>query len=169
MTPNVNCLTNTLDERFLERIKTNRPLFLTVGIYLFPDDLIRKRQINPFFFSGNVPEINRMAMDIVCNQEAIENRVRTNDIGRESAKGPTTITLFDVFQVVNPDNYPFLWDITTKAVTIFPTTVSCEQQFSQLRHRLHENMKKETSFAFLIMSQKEHFSSLKKEKGKRWE
>ena len=151
---NVNFSTSTLDQIFLRSVKTCCPLFLTVGIYLFPDDFISNRQINQFFLSGNVPEINRMAMDIVNHQEAILRRVSINDIRQENGKPPTTITFLDVFQVVERDNYPFLWDITLKAVTMFPTTVSCEQQFSRLRHRLHENMEKETSFAFLMMSQK---------------
>ena len=63
------------------------------------------------------------------------------------------ITLLDVFKVINHNRYPYLWDVTLTALTILPTTVSCEQQFSRLRHKLHENMAKETSFAFLSRCQ----------------
>ena len=149
-----NRTTNNVDQRFLQSVKTNCPLFLTVGIYLFPDDFIRHRKINQFFLSGNFPEIIMITTDIVNNQEAILERARRNNIGPGRDNEFATITLLDVFQVVNPENYPFLWDITMNAVTIFPTTVSCEQQFSRLRNRLHENMEKETSFQFMMMSQK---------------
>ena len=91
---------------------------------------------------------------IVNNEEAIkngENRTYTRDEMGQSSMKP--ITLLDVFQVINRDNYPFRWNVTLKEVTIMPTTVSCEQQFSRLRHKLHNNMAKETAFAFMCMSQ----------------
>ena len=55
--------------------------------------------------------------------------------------------------MIKHDNFPFLWDVTTKMMTMMPTTVSYEQQFSRLRHNFHDNMAKETSIAFIYMSQ----------------
>ena len=121
----------------------------------FPDEFIKERKVNEFFLSGNFPEIVRIMTDIVTHQEAIMDCCVSIDNGTGSAvMKRKTVTLFEVFKIVNRTNYPFLWDITLKAITILPTTVSCEQQFSRLRHKLHENMRKETSFAFLSMSQK---------------
>ena len=145
----------TMDRGFLHNIRTHCPLFLTVGIYLFPDEFIKERKVNEFFLSGNFPEILRIMTYIVNHQEAIMDCCVSIDNGTGSAvMKRKTVTLFEVFKIVNRTNYPFLWDITLKAITILPTTVSCEQQFSRLRHKLHENMRKETSFAFLSMSQK---------------
>ena len=121
----------------------------------FPDDFIRERKVNQFFLSGQFPEIRRIMTDIVNHQETIMNCCTMVDTQTEMGEVKMkTVTLFDGFKIVNPVNFPSLWDITLTAITILPTTVSCEQQFSRLRQRLHENMRKETSFAFLSMSQK---------------
>ena len=128
-------------------------MFFIVGIFLFPDEFIKHRIINQYLVSGNFPEIMQILTDIVNNEEAIKNESimihAQNEWGESALK---TITLLDVFQVIKHDNYPFLWEMTVKALTIMPTTVSCEQQFSQLRHKLHYNMAKETSFAFMWMT-----------------
>ena len=133
------------------------PLFLTVGVFLFPDDYIKQRKINDFFISGNLPEINRILIEFVNNLDSIVRRFNSTATHYERGEVHNSINLMDVFNVVNHDSYPILWETTMRALTILPITVSCEQNFSRLRHKLHENMSKETSFAFLRISQKRNY------------
>ena len=59
----------------------------------------------------------------------------------------------DVFHVIEKGRYPVLWSLVVKAMSFMPTSASCEQSFSRLKHRLHENMKKTNAFNFLLTSQ----------------
>ena len=152
---NIDVSTNTVNRQFFQSVRTRCPLFLMVEIFMFPDMFIKQRTINPFFVSGRFPEINRIVHEVINNEECIINAVNSTD--NDEVRGELklkTITLLDVFNTIKPDGYPFLWDITMKALTIQPTSVNCEQNFSRLRHKLHENMSKKTSFAFMTMSQK---------------
>ena len=151
---NVDISTNTLNRQLFQSVRINCPLFLIVGIFLFPDELIKRRQINEFFLTGTIPEIQRISMEIINREDDIMN-VANRLNGERGETSTKVISRLDVFKVINHHGYPYLWDITLTALTIFPTTVSCEQQFSILRHRLHENMAKETAFALLSGCQKE--------------
>ena len=113
----------------------------------------RSRGVQPIFVSRSVPEIMQILTEIVNNEEAIKSREnRTYSLDEMGQSSMKPITLLDAFQVINRYNYLFLWNVTLKAVTIMPTTVSCERQFSRLRHKLHNNLAKEASFAFMCMS-----------------
>ena len=91
--------------------------------------------------SGNFPEINRILIEIINNQENIVSRFQETQINNENGgESLKTITMLDIFDVVNRENYPFLWEITMNVLTLIPTTVSSEQHLSRLRHKLHENM-----------------------------
>ena len=54
------------------------------------------------------------------------------------------VSLHDVFMVVERGKYPLLWREVMKIHTIIPTTVSCEQSFSVMKHSFHPNMKTRT-------------------------
>ena len=73
------------------------------------------------------------------------------------------ITLFDVFKVVDRTRFQVLWDIVLRVLTYTPTSVSCEQSFSILKRRLHENMKKETAFLFVEMAKRTNIIELSME------
>ena len=64
-----------------------------------------------------------------------------------------TIYLVDVFRFVEKERYPFLWNEAMKTLSFMPTSASCEQSISCLKHRLHVNMKKTNAFNFLLTSQ----------------
>ena len=66
----------------------------------------------------------------------------------------TVITLMDVFKVVDRNKYPVLWDVVLRVLSYTPTSVSCEQSFSILKRRMHENMKKENAFLFVEMAKR---------------
>ena len=56
----------------------------------------------------------------------------------------TKVSLHDVFMVVERTKFPLLWREVMKLHTIIPTTVSCEQSFSVMKHSFHVNMKTRT-------------------------
>ena len=86
-----------------------------VGIYLFPDDLIKRRTINPLFLSGAFPEIPRIAQQIVQNEEVIK-RVKQHSIRDDTndCLAVDVITLCDVFKIVKKDEFPNLWNVVKK-------------------------------------------------------
>lgn len=141
-----------LNESLLYRMRRSCPFMVLVGIFVFPDDLIKHQMVNEFFLGGRYPEIEAISREIVTKKDEIGRQVQTS---YQTQQRPTpTITLLDVFKVIDRRNYPFLWEVVVKTLTILPTTVSCEQSFSCLKHRLHENMLKETAFCFLGMVQR---------------
>ena len=54
------------------------------------------------------------------------------------------VSLHDIFMVIERGKYPLLWKEVMKIHTIIPTTVSCEQSFSVMKHSFHPNMKTRT-------------------------
>ena len=118
--------------------------------------MIKEGMINEFFLTGMFHEIQRLGVDICVHEKEIvmkKNEGETDDKIRK--RSITKVSLLDVFRVINPDNYPVTWNSTLEVLSMFPTTVSCEQYFSRMRNEIHENMTKETSFALLLMSQKD--------------
>ena len=145
----------TLNDAVLKSYMRKCPLFLNVGIFLFPDDLIRRRTINTFFLSGRFPEIPRIASEIIQKEALIWETFHTTTHQNDgSGEQNIPVTLLDVFKVIEPNNFPFLWDVVLKTVTLMPTSVSCEQSFSRLRNKMRENMKMETSFHFVAVTHK---------------
>ena len=51
------------------------------------------------------------------------------------------ITLNVVFRYINKSDFPLLWKSLLEINAINPTTVSCEQSFSCLKHTKHFNTK----------------------------
>ena len=64
-------------------------------------------------------------------------------------------TLIDVFTIIQREKYRFFWKTALTALSILPTTVSCEQSFSSLKHEMHQNMAEKTGFDFYQASQVE--------------
>ena len=123
--------------------------------------MIRQRKINAYFVSGRFPEIESLANEILRNKTQILELFlasKQQKEGDDNTNGP--ISLLDVFKVVNRNNYPLLWDVVLKHLAVIPTSVSCEQSFSRLRNKMHENMKKETTFSFMVITHKNPTFSL---------
>ena len=117
-----------------------------VGLFLFPNDLIRKREINPIFLSGKYPEIPSLACEIVEKENEIISAKNTYQNGPAAFEMKDVITMIDVFVIIQRDKYPVLWKTTLKTVSLLPTSVECEQSFSGLKHKMHQNMAKETAY-----------------------
>ena len=143
----------TLNEQFLKSVMGRCRLYITVGIFLFPDDLIRRRKINNYFVSGRFPEIQQIANEFVEQETQIVRSFHATSRGGEGQDDSNRpISLLDVFKVVSLTDYPFLWDIVLKTLAVMPTSVSCEQSFSRIKNKLHENMNKETAFHFMAVT-----------------
>ena len=150
---NVDPITQRLNKQFLQNVQRQCVLFEIVGLFLFPDDLIKKREINPLFISGKYPEVPLMARDILVKEDIIKCKTRHSTQRTNGEPETYIITLSDVFKIIEKGNYPQLWNLTKRVMSVTPTSASCEQSFSCLKRRLHENMKKKTAFNFLLTSQ----------------
>ena len=64
-------------------------------------------------------------------------------------------TLIDVFKIIKKDEYPLLWKSVLLVLSFLPTTVACEQSFSRLKHKMHQNMDTENAFNVFQASQRE--------------
>ena len=120
-------------------------------MYLFQDDLIKKRLINPLFISGKYPEVPLMAREILDKEVMFIIKNGQSTEMTDSFIKTEILTLSDVFQKIEREKYPQLWNLT-RLISVTPTSTSCEQSFSCLKRRLHENMKKKTAFIFLLTS-----------------
>ena len=145
---NTDQTTQRLRDQFLKRVQRQCPLFELVGLFLFPDDLIKKRQINTLFITGKYPEVPIIAREILVKEEMFKRKTVHSTERTDVTDETDILTLGDVFQIVERDKYPHLWSLTRRVMSVIPTSTSCEQSFSCLKHRLHENVKKTTAFNF---------------------
>ena len=145
----------SINHDYLKTVRGSCPLFELVGLFLFPDDLIRRRQINPAFLGPKYPEVRRVSCKIIEREREIRMR-KHNSSGSEQNEEYTQepITLLDVFEEIGRDDYPELWNVVLQLLSLMPTSVGCEQSFSVLKHKLHTNMKKETAIIFMQNHQK---------------
>ena len=150
----LNPSSTAIEETFMKEIQRKCPLFEKVDLFLFPRDLIWRRQINPIIISGNYPEILPIAREIVEREEEIK-AVKRSDRGGVGCDENEVITLTEVFKVVEKTKYPMLWKTTLNILSFLPTTVGCEQSFGFLKHKMHQNMSKENAFNLCQASQRE--------------
>ena len=126
-----------------------------VGLFLFPDDLIRKREINPFFLSEKFCEVSLMAREIMeKTDEIVFAKNRSQQKGTVLERNEF-LTLMDVFTIIQRDKYPLLWKTASKVLSIMPTSVECEQSFSCLKNKMHPNMTKENAINQFLSSRRE--------------
>ena len=146
----------SIDVEYLRSFQRNCPLFELVGLSHFPDDFIRRRQINPTFLGGKYPEVGRMSCEIIEKELEIKMRKRASS-GQEQNedRAEETITLLDVFEIIQKSDYPELCKVVLEMLSFMPTSVGCEQSFSVVKHKLHTNMKIETAIIFMQNDQKQ--------------
>ena len=145
--------TCSLKPDFLKEIQMKCVFLMEVDLFEFPDCFIKTRQINPWFIR-QYPEVQRLLMEIVENERSIFEMASKEKPENEDDHDGKGITLFDVFRVVDQTKYPFLWGTVLRVLSYTPTSVSCEQSFSILKRRMHQNMKKETAFMFVEMAKR---------------
>ena len=150
---------HTIDITFVKDIQSRCPLLEMVGVFLFPDDFLRRRQINPLFINGQYPEIPLIAREILENENELSALKKPSQDEGKTNKTCQEITLFEVFKVIHKEKYPALWKLVLRALSFLPTTVGCEQSFSFLKRKMHQNMTKENAFNLCLASQRvTHFS-----------
>ena len=137
--------------RLLEgRVRPNGPacsVLSTIMFISFPHFVIREQAFQTPFEEELRQEVQQIAGEIRRNKTRINsvNRQRSKMISEEVGMVvQMPISLDDVFSVLDSHRYPLLWRELIKANTIFPTTVSCEQSFSVIKHSAHINMKPDT-------------------------
>ena len=102
----VNAFTKQLNELFLRQVRLSCPFLEAIEIFIFPDELLRKQQINPTFLSRKYPEIQQIAREILFKRDIIEgNNMGRMDPTSERERQMTVITLLDVFKVIKKDSY----------------------------------------------------------------
>lgn len=79
------------------------------------------------FVSGIEMEIGRIIAQNVNNKDAIGNAAIERRGGNEPNRMKTSIPLLDAFDVVNRDNFRFLWNAMVRTMLMMPTAVSCEE------------------------------------------
>ena len=144
-----------INPSFAKEVGRRCPLQEMVGLFLFPEDLIRKREINPFFLSEQFPEVSLMACEIL---EKADEIILAKNISQQKGtvlERNELLTLMDVFMIIQRDKYPLLWKTASKVLSIMPTSVECEQSFSCLKNKMHLNMTKENAINLFLSSRGE--------------
>ena len=144
---------HTIDITFMKDVQKRCPLLQMVGVFLFPNDLVRKRQINPLFINGQFPEIPLIAREILESENELSAFKKSSQDDGEANKTCQEITLYEVFKVIRKEKYPALWKLVLRALSFLPTTVGCEQSFSFLKRKMHQYMSKENAFNLCLASQ----------------
>ena len=88
-----------------------------------------------------------MAEEITIHETRIDSINRKRRMLVSKAVGfdvEMSISLEDVFSVVDSFQYPLLWRAFIRANTIIPATVSCERSFSVIKQTMHVNMNPDT-------------------------
>ena len=65
--------TQRLSIAFFKTVQHQCPIFELIGLFLFPDDLIKKRRVNPLFISGKYPEVPLITREILDKEEMIKS------------------------------------------------------------------------------------------------
>ena len=122
-------------------------------MFIFPDDLLKKGQIHPFR-QWEIPRNTTLGARN-RGEEGNDKTAKSETLQQDSQQLYSTsiITLQDVFKIVEREKYPLRWKKMIDVISLMPTSASCEQSFSCLKHRLHENKNKRTAFNFVICGQ----------------
>ena len=122
-----------------------------VQFFTFPHNIVHHIELFPSSCPQALKdEVERIVCEILTkSQQIIEvyNQRRLRLTEKAGIDVLTQVNLSDVFQVVKREAYPLLWGEMVKTLTVLPTTVSCEQCFSVVKHSIHVNMKAETFIA----------------------
>ena len=89
-----------------------------------------------------------MANEIVAKKELIVRQKQENKDDSNQQAHLSLRILQDVFKWIQREDFPFLWEVMIKTVSFMPTSANCEQCFSCMKHRLHENMKRRRLLTF---------------------
>ena len=110
----LNTSQNSIDVGLLKTIQQSCTLFELVGLFIFPDDLIKRRQINPIFLEERFSEVRTISREIVEKEELIKTTKHKRHRLQNVEHLEETITLLDVLETIERDNFPVLWGITLK-------------------------------------------------------
>ena len=149
----VACREGSVDMRVVARAFTSCPLRLLFDVYIFPDEFLRDSTIKEYLLNSFNGEVRRLCIAMSGKKEAIMSDFTDNSANTDTAADRRTrkITLDDVFQHINVSSFPLLWKSVLEVRAVNPTTVSCEQSFSCLKHSNHVNMKSENLCSLVVL------------------
>ena len=134
-----------VERRIVQRAYTSCPLRVLFDVYVFPCEFLRNSTVKQHLLSEYDGEVVRLCVQTSQMKDALlssfKDKYNMEERGTDTTG--TTINLGDVFQHVPQSHYPELWKCVLAVRAINPTTVSCEQSFSCLKHSHHVNMKME--------------------------
>ena len=113
----------------------------------FPHNIIIFKTLPSVFHNEMRLEVLKIAGEVLINQKRIRNinQMRRKTISEAAGIDVfSSVSLSDVFSVVDSRKYPLLWKEFTMANRIMATTVCCEQSFNIIKQSTHINMNTET-------------------------
>ena len=133
-------------------------LLSTIQPLSLPQNMIQNHTIPPFTNQDIENGIRSIENEIRLRrtqiiEKCLERCRHLSQITGIDVISPTN--LMDLFSVIERQRYPLLWREVIKANTTLPTTVSCEQSFSVMKHTIHINMNPRTIISKTINKQHE--------------
>ena len=113
----LNHKSNRLDGVFLMSCRLRCPINESVGLFPFPDDLLKKHQINHLFVGGKYPEVQLMAREIIEKRTDFVSSRPTRWQENEPTTQTTIITLQDAFKTIKREHYPLLWNVMVRVMS----------------------------------------------------
>ena len=127
----VACLDGSVDTRVVAGAFSSCPLRPLLEVYTFPNEFLLFSTIKQGLLFEYNGDVRRLCTSMSGMKECILSSSRTSTTNRDNTTDNPihTITLKDVFQHIDPGEFPWLWNCVVEVRAIIPTTVSCEQSF----------------------------------------
>ena len=108
--------------------------------FSFPDEFLKFSTVKEHLFPSFGGEVRRLCVSLARMKEDILSQFNAVSRNTDQENHTGTITLKDIFRYVDKSDFPQLWKSVLEVRVINPTTVSCEQSISCLKHSKHNNM-----------------------------
>ena len=132
-----------VDRGILVRAQLSCNLRLLNDVYMFPGEFLRNTTVKQYLLSELDGEVNRLCARLFMMQKELRKIFKIDAVeSNDNIHHPDThITLAGIFRYVDHSEFPLLWKSVFEVLCINPTTVTCEQSFSCLKHSNHVNTK----------------------------
>ena len=132
-----------VDRGVLVRANLSCPLRLLDDVFIFPGEFLKNSTVKEHLLSAFEGEVSRLCSELIRMKKELRSFFKVDSVDDEEEPHPNIppITLDDIFHYVDQSNYPLLRKSVFEVRSINPTTVSCEQSFSCLKHSNHVTTK----------------------------
>ena len=141
----VACLDGSVDTYVVSQAFSSCPLRPLLDVYTFPNEFLLFSTIKQHLLFEYNGDVRRLCVAMIGMKEVILSSSGASATDRDNTTDNSIhqITLNDVFEHINPSEFPWLWKCVLEVRAINPTTVSCEQSFSCLKRSHRVNMRSE--------------------------